>query len=136
MVCGINDPQIKKQLLQEKDLTFETAEQLALTLEVAARDVTDIQKSASQASPQSIQRLHHTRTRARSQPHNTHKHSLHVIAVEELAIVNKAASPNAMLVVKLDDQQGMQVKASSGTDTWRKEDPSIKGYKERTSHLS
>ncbi|GFR63427.1 hypothetical protein ElyMa_001894800 [Elysia marginata] len=48
-VCGLRDEAIQKQLLQERDLTFEGATNLALAMEMANRDAHDLHSSADKS---------------------------------------------------------------------------------------
>ncbi|GFR81262.1 gamma-glutamyltransferase [Elysia marginata] len=48
-VCGLQDEAIQKRLLQERDLTFEGATNLALAMEMANRDAHDLQSSADKS---------------------------------------------------------------------------------------
>ena len=47
LVCGINESQIQKRLLQESKLTFGKGQEIALAMELAARDVSDIQRNST-----------------------------------------------------------------------------------------
>ena len=55
LVCGINNPQMQQQLLAKKDLTFESALSLVLSLEAAAKNVQTLQGAvaATTATPTS-----------------------------------------------------------------------------------
>ena len=47
LVCGINHEGIQRKLLAEKDLTYQSAYDLAISIETAERDSSQIKKSAS-----------------------------------------------------------------------------------------
>ncbi len=49
LVCGVRHEGIQKRLLSEKDLTFETAYDLALSLETAERDSKSISTQSNGA---------------------------------------------------------------------------------------
>ena len=55
LVCGINDTHIQRRLLQEPKLTYKKAQDIALAMELAARDVSDILRNTTTTQP--IQRL-------------------------------------------------------------------------------
>ena len=44
IVCGINNARIQSQLLQERDLTYQNALDTAQAMELAAKDIADMQK--------------------------------------------------------------------------------------------
>ena len=48
LVCGINHPKIQNRLLSEAKLTYEKAMELALSMEVAAKDLRLLQKPGTQ----------------------------------------------------------------------------------------
>ena len=47
LVCGVNDQRIQRRLLAEKDLTFDTAKQLALAVEVADKNSRELESAKS-----------------------------------------------------------------------------------------
>ena len=51
LVCGVNNETIQRKLLAEKDLTYERAYELALSIETAERDSSQIKKGASGTGP-------------------------------------------------------------------------------------
>ena len=44
LMCGINDNHIQRQLLQEVDLTYKKACEIAQPMEVSTQDINDLQK--------------------------------------------------------------------------------------------
>lgn len=50
LVCGINDNRIQRRLLSEADLTFKQALQIAMGMELAEKNVADIQQEISKQS--------------------------------------------------------------------------------------
>ena len=75
LVCGVNHEGIQRRLLSEKDLTYEKALEIALAMEVAAKDTKDLLAASNAPTG-----LHYTATgggsfknrsvRATRQPHN------------------------------------------------------------------
>ena len=62
LVCGINDPHIQRRLLQESDLTYKRAFEIAQAMEVASRDIHDLQKqSIPTPTVQHLQERRHTK---------------------------------------------------------------------------
>ena len=57
LVCGINEDHIKKTLLSEKTLTLEKGLELALSMESAAANSIDIQKSCNNSVVGNIKSL-------------------------------------------------------------------------------
>ena len=55
LVCSINDNRIQRRLLQETDLTYKKALEIAQAMEVAARDINDLQKQFPHTA--TVQRL-------------------------------------------------------------------------------
>ena len=47
IVCGINDDHVQRKLLSEKSLTFEKALELAVSLEMARKNVSELQASVT-----------------------------------------------------------------------------------------
>ena len=62
LVGGINDSRIRKRLLQEKDLTFKRALEVAQALEVAERD----ERKLDENSAEPVQRLQDSEPRSRN----------------------------------------------------------------------
>ena len=61
LVCGINNSRIQRRLLQEADLNYERALQLAQAMELAAQDITSL-SGKPEGKPQhvpAVQNLHH-----------------------------------------------------------------------------
>ena len=62
LVCGINDLHIQRRLLQELDLTYKRAFETVQAMEVASRDIHDLQKqSIPTPSIQHVQERRHTK---------------------------------------------------------------------------
>ena len=54
IVCGINDDHVQRRLLSEKALTFEKVLELAVSLETAKKNVSELQGTAM---PQAVHRI-------------------------------------------------------------------------------
>ena len=66
LVCGINNPHMQQQLLAKKDLTFDSAFSLTLSLEAAAKNVQALQGAvAAVTETQSESTVHKVDTRAK-----------------------------------------------------------------------
>ena len=68
LVCGINSIRIQRRLLQEPDLDYEKAFQIAQAMELAAHDVSDLHGSKSQYQTQPpVHNLHHKKDQSHTQ---------------------------------------------------------------------
>lgn len=68
LVCGINSIRIQRRLLQEPDLDYEKAFQIAQAMELAAHDVSDLPGSKSQYQAQPpVHNLHHKKEQLHTQ---------------------------------------------------------------------
>ena len=68
LVCGVNDIRIQNHLLQESKLTYDKAFKLAQSVEVAAKNATDLLKGSSTHNTTAVQHLHN-----RPSPSSTYK---------------------------------------------------------------
>jgi len=73
LVCGINSPQMQQQLLAKKDLTFESALSLVLSLGAAVRNVQTLQGAvaATTATSTSESTLHKVDSKVRNSQRGT-----------------------------------------------------------------
>ena len=73
LVCGIRDSRIQRRLLQENSLTFQTAFETAQAMELAARDINDIQsRPHNRPSSSSLQEPVHL-VRKHTKPPTCHR---------------------------------------------------------------
>ena len=54
-MCGVNDHNIQRRLLQEAELTYKTAYDLATAMEAAAKDAQDLRRPTPTVQVQQVQ---------------------------------------------------------------------------------
>ena len=57
LVCGVNDNRIQRALLQETELTYEKALDIAQGIEAASKDVQKLQQQPTSSTVQTVQQL-------------------------------------------------------------------------------
>ena len=69
LVCGLNNQQIQKRLLAESNLKFSKAVDIAVAMETATRDVTEIYSELREGKPLGLDKL--TLSRPPNRPDNS-----------------------------------------------------------------
>ena len=60
LVCGLSNEQIQKRLLAESKLKFSKAVDIAVAIETATRDATQIRSELRQEKPLGLDKMHDT----------------------------------------------------------------------------